>query len=41
LGLSKSVLFAKFTPEEFDFVKELLDRIDIALERLETLKEGL
>ncbi len=27
--------------EEFDFVKEILDRIDSALKRLETLKEGL
>jgi hypothetical protein len=28
-------------PEELDSVKEILERIDIALERLETLKEGL
>jgi hypothetical protein len=28
-------------PEEFDLVKEILDRIDSALERLESLKEGL
>ena len=28
-------------PEEFDSVKEILERIDIALEKLETLKEGL
>ena len=29
------------TLEESEFVKEILDRIDNALERLETLKEGL
>lgn len=28
-------------PEEFYSVKEVLERIDIALEKLETLKEGL
>jgi len=28
-------------PEETYLVKEILDRIDTALERLETLKEGL